>query len=139
MNILLKRDAFAPKFTAGRLYIDGKFECYTLEDCVREITGQPVSAWKIPRETAIPRGTYKVGITLSSRFKKMMMQVFDVPGFEGIRIHAGNTNEDTEGCILLGDARMATYVGISRPAVGRVQAKIQAALDRGETVSITVE
>lgn len=139
MRITVPRDKFNPKQTLGNLYIDGKFECYTLEDAMREVAGQPVTSWKIPRETAIPRGEYPVYITWSNRFQKMLPELWGVPGFDGVRLHAGNTEANTEGCILLGDIRFATYIGASRIAVARVQAKIQAALDRKERVNIVIE
>lgn len=139
MRITVKRDKFNPKQTIGNLYIDGKFECYTLEDAMREVAGQPVTSWKIPRETAIPRGEYPVYITWSNRFQKMLPELWGVPGFDGVRLHAGNTEADTEGCILLGDIRFSTYIGASRIAVARVQAKIQAALDRKDRVNIVIE
>lgn len=139
MRITVTRDKFNPKQTLGNLYIDGKFECYTLEDAMREVAGQPVTSWKIPRETAIPRGEYPVEITWSNRFEKMLPILWGVPGFDGVRLHAGNTEADTEGCILLGDIRFATYIGASRIAVARVQAKIHAALDRKERVNIVIE
>jgi hypothetical protein len=139
MKILVKRDRFNPKQTIGQLFIDGKFECYTLEDATREVAGQRVLSWKIPHETAIPRGTYPMEITWSNRFARMLPLLSGVEGFDGVRLHAGNTEADTEGCILLGDIRFATYIGASRIAVSRVQPKIQAALLKGESVTITVE
>lgn len=141
MDIEVIRDLFNPKQTIGKLYIDGKFECYTLEDCVREPVGKmvPVAAWKIPHETAIPRGEYRLEITWSNRFVKMLPLLLGVPGFDGVRLHAGNTEADTEGCILLGDIRFATYIGASRIAVARVIGKIQSAIDRKESITITVK
>lgn len=139
MLIELRRDLFNARQTIGKLFIDGRFECYTLEDCMREVAGSPVSVWKVPHETAIPRGSYQVITSMSNRFGKVMPLLIGVPGFDGVRIHAGNTEADTEGCILLGDVRFATYIGASRIAVSRVQPKIQAALDRKDTVMITIE
>lgn len=75
--------------------------CWTLEDVVREITGQSVESWKIHGETAIPRGTYRVIVDHSRRFGRDLPHILDVPGFEGVRIHGGNTAVDTEGCILV--------------------------------------
>lgn len=100
-HIQLTRTTAGPVSTIGDLSIDGVPECHTLEDCVREVAG-PVASWKIPGKTAIPVGIYQVVIDFSDRFKRNMPHVLDVPGFTGIRIHKGNTDKDTEGCILLG-------------------------------------
>lgn len=139
MNLKLVRDKSNPGQTLGCLSVDGKFECYTLEDTVREVEGLPVSSWKVMGDTAIPRGTYAVVINWSAHFGKYLPQLLNVPGYEGVRIHSGNTAADTEGCILLGDIRFASYIGASRIAADRVQAKIQAALDSGDQVSIEVQ
>jgi hypothetical protein len=89
----------------------------TLEDAVREIPGQPVSQWKVPRETAIPAGVYPVTLTVSNRFKVVLPLIGNVPGFEGVRIHAGNVIEDTEGCVLVGRTRFPKSIGESRLAL----------------------
>src|SRR5437773_6046728 len=95
MELLLRRRASAHGCTIGELVVDGVFECYSLED---EVRGGP----KIPGQTAIPAGRYRVVITPSQRFGRLLPLLEDVPGFEGIRIHAGNTSADTAGCILVG-------------------------------------
>ena len=94
MKLKLQRIFKAETYTIGKLFIDGVYFCDTLEDKVRDV--------KIKGITAIPAGKYKVKITMSNRFKKLMPLLIDVPNFEGIRIHSGNTSEDTEGCILVG-------------------------------------
>lgn len=128
-----------PEHTSGRLYIDTTFECYTLEDKQREVKGQPVSAWKVPGKTAIPRGTYGVQITFSNRFKRELPLLLNVPGFEGVRIHPGNTAADTEGCILVGDDEGADgFLGQSRQAFDRLFRKIRDAIARGDQVTITL-
>jgi hypothetical protein len=76
-----------------------------------------VKDWKVKGESAIPKGTYTVRFTYSPRFKKNMWQIIDVPGFDGIRIHAGNTADDTEGCILVGTRIDPNYKGIVNSAV----------------------
>ena len=97
MKLLLERIYKAPTYTIGRLYLNGDFFCNTLEDVVRP------AGVKVYGETAIPFGTYKVKLTMSQRFKKVMPILLSVPMFEGIRIHAGNTEADTSGCILVGE------------------------------------
>lgn len=102
MKLLLKRIALKEKYTIGKLYIDGEYFADTLEDPVREE--------KIYGETAIPKGTYKVTITLSPRFRRWLPLLHDVPNFEGVRIHRGNTPEDTHGCILVGQNKIKGQV-----------------------------
>ena len=138
MQLWVHRDVHGDTFTAGRLYVDGAFFCFSLEDADREIPGVPVSEWKVPGETAIPRGSYDVRLTMSARFKRVMPEVCDVPGFTGIRIHTGNTSRDTEGCLLVGlQTDNAGSVYQSKDAFNRLFAKLQAAQDRSEPVRIT--
>ena len=131
MNLTLHRQPSQPWGTLGRLSIDGEPECWTCEDVVRD-------GPKILHETAIPAGRYRVVINRSQRFQKMLPQLLNVPGFEGIRIHAGNSQADTSGCILVGLARTALGVLRSRKAMDRLQPQIAAALARGEDVWIEV-
>lgn len=103
----LVREEFTTESTVGKLYFrlsdrdSWTWLCWTLEDVVREVPGQPVASWKIKGRTAIPRGTYPIRVTRSNRFGVDLPLLLDVPGFEGIRIHGGNTAADTEGCILV--------------------------------------
>ena len=139
MELLLQRESSTLTSTAGTLSVDGAFECYTLEDVVRETPGQPVSQWKIARQTAIPTGTYQVIIDASKRFQRQMPHLLNVPGFEGVRIHSGNTATDTDGCILLGKRRNGLdMVTESRKAFDGLFKKVQAAIDQGEQVRITI-
>jgi hypothetical protein len=119
MVIKIKRLYKTDNSTIGELTIDGKFECYTLEDKEREV--------KIKSETAIPKGTYKVIINQSNRFKKLLPLLLNVPNFEGVRIHPGNTNHDTEGCILVGRTRSKDFIGQSRKAFATLFAKMKEA------------
>lgn len=106
MKLKLKRIAFKPTYTIGRLFVDGKYVCDVLEDRDRGLTDsmalEEIMRIKKYGETAIPYGTYKVQITYSPKYKKMMPILCGVKGFEGIRIHSGNTSKDTLGCLLVG-------------------------------------
>lgn len=127
MKLLLKRLHKTDNSTVGELYVDGKFECYTLEDKEREV--------KIKCETAIPKGEYKVIINLSNRFKILLPLLISVPNFEGVRIHPGNTNHDTEGCILVGTTRSKDFIGSSRIAFKKLFEKMKKAKD----ITLTIE
>ena len=98
-QILIIRDTFTIESNIGKMYINGKYICNTLEDSVR------AKGVKIKAKTAIEQGGYSVVVTRSNRFKKVMPLLLSVPNFEGVRIHKGNTAEHTEGCILVGDNR----------------------------------
>lgn len=132
MKLELYRSDFHPDCTIGRLFVDSVFECWTLEDTVR------APGVKVKGETAIPAGTYRVVVDHSHRFCRMMMHVLDVPMFDGIRIHAGNTAADTEGCILVGTNRAERAVLHSRDALAALQPKAESALARGEEVTLTI-
>jgi len=120
-------------------FVDGHYECFGLEDAIREQPGQPVRAWKVPGRTAIPAGRYDLVITHSTRFKQRLPLLLEVPGFEGIRIHPGNTIEDTAGCLLPGRLRAAQRVGESRHAFDRLFRKIDDALTAGGRVVVRIE
>jgi hypothetical protein len=138
MQITLLRKEKSSLSTVGELFVDGKFECYTLEDVVRDLS-KPHG--KVPGQTAIPAGTYKVALTMSNRFKKVLPLLLDVPHFEGIRIHSGNTAADTEGCILVGTSKLgrldrpADMIGNSRVAFDALFNKMQAAKN-GITITV---
>jgi len=136
MKLRVERGLSGTSSTIGKLYVDGVFLAYTLEDIDRHLED---GGKKINGETAIPRGSYKVIIDFSNRFQKQMMHVLNVPGFEGIRIHAGNTDKDTEGCILLGKVRSDNAVFNSREAVNALFEKVRAALDAGQEVNLEVK
>lgn len=138
MNLELIRKKSSEHSTIGELYIDGGFECFTLEDVVREVPGQPVETWKVKGKTAIPQGRYKVTITASVRFGRDLPLLNDVPGFSGVRIHTGNTSEDTEGCILVGSQLLPDTVVESRKAFHDLFEKLQAALSAWDSVWITI-
>ena len=119
MKLTLTRDKPGLTCMTGTLRVDGAFECFTLEDLPRNK--------KIPGETAIPAGTYKVILTMSPRFKQVMPLLLDVPNFDGVRIHPGNTDKDTHGCILVGRTKGGEFIGESRKAYEALFAKLQKA------------
>lgn len=108
MELRVERTDFSETSTIGTLYVDDQFECYTLEDKVRPV--------KIKGKTAIPAGRYEVIINFSQRFGRMLPLFLNVPNFEGVRIHPGNTAADTEGCILVGETKDAEFIGQSKLA-----------------------
>lgn len=106
MEILVKRIAKKETYTIGKMYIDGKYFCDTLEDKDRglsqSMTEEEIRKRKVYGLTAIPAGAYKVIVNYSERFGKLMPLLLDVKGYAGVRIHSGNTPSDTLGCILVG-------------------------------------
>ena len=106
MELLLERKWCKSDYTIGRLYINGKFYCHILEDTVRDINKNGTfdcGEFKISGHTAIPYGTYEIQVTYSPKFKRELPLLLNVKHFEGIRIHRGNTNKDTSGCLIPGE------------------------------------
>ncbi len=132
MKMRLDRLQLDPDVTIGALYVDDDFECWTCEDTVRE------PGMKVHGQTAIPYGSYRVDITQSNRFKRPLPLLLNVPNFQGIRIHPGNTAADTEGCILPGADRLAKSVGQSRVAFSSLYAKILDAKARARPITIDI-
>jgi len=145
MELLLRRKPTVKKTTFGDLFLDGKHFCFTLEDVVREVVGQPVEKWKVSGETAIPAGRYAVELVNSPRFGPDTLSLKDVPGFTTIRIHSGNDDADTEGCILVGETLEPGQddggnIRDSRAALSRLKAVVLPAIkDRCEDVWLTVQ
>jgi hypothetical protein len=138
MLLEVKRDPSADGCTLGKLFVDGQFECFTLEDVVREVPGEPVLQWKIPDQTAIPFGSYGVIVNFSEPFQRPLPLLLNVPGYDGVRIHSGNTAADTEGCILVGSQQGTGAVLNSRDAFAALFPKIQAAIAQGQSVQISI-
>ena len=126
MQLQLIRKRLSPESTIGDLLVDQTFECFTLED--------PLRPEKIPGKTAIPAGTYEVAVTFSNRFGRPLPLLLNVPAFEGVRIHPGNTPHDTEGCILVGSTvgPAPNFIGNSRAAFDALFPKIEAAVRQGK-------
>lgn len=96
-------------------------------------------AVKVPGESAIPAGRYRVALTWSNRLQRVLPLLLDVPGFTGVRIHAGNTAADTAGCLLVGQLREAAAVLDSRAALAALLPKLEAAAGRQEPIWIEIE
>lgn len=116
--------------TLGELLLDGVHECWTIEDEIRDE--------KIPGETAIPAGKYRVVLTMSKRFGKVLPELVNVPNYAGVRIHTGNTAADTEGCILVGAEKGEASVLRSRDAMLELMAALTGVIENGEQVWIEV-
>jgi heme-degrading monooxygenase HmoA len=123
-EMLITRRTYTRNSTIGDLYIDGQYFCHTLEDTILDV--------KIAGVTAIPYGRYEVIINFSNRFQRPMPLLLNVPGFLGIRIHSGNTDEDTEGCILVGFTEADDFIGNSKSAFSQLFSKIQKSLKQGK-------
>lgn len=139
MKLTLKRIALRSTYTIGRLYVDGNYFCDTLEDAVRDLNKNGKfdnGEKKVYAKTAIPYGTYEIKWTYSPRFKKYTPQLMNVPSFEGIRIHSGNSNTDTEGCLLLGENKKVGMVLNSRATINKFYPIIKEACSNGK---VTIE
>lgn len=142
MNIILNRIAKKAKYTIGKLYINDQYFCDTLEDTDRgltqSMTEQQIGSKKVYGETAIPTGTYRIIISYSNKFKKQMPLLLNVPGFAGIRIHSGNTEKDSLGCILVGKNKAIGKVLESRDTYSKLFSILQEA-NKKETIKITIK
>lgn len=114
MHILVKRIAKRNTYTIGKMYIDNQYFCDTLEDKDRGLKQSSsissIQKIKVPNHTAIPIGTYEVIVNKSPKFGRILPRLLNVPGFDGILIHRGNTNKDTAGCILVGENKIVGKV-----------------------------
>ena len=145
MKLQVVRTQFGRDATNGLLFIDGLFECYTLEDQYQEV--------KVMHETCIPEGTYDIKFRtvggFHERYKKRygnshygMLHLQDVPGFTYILIHAGNTDEHTSGCLIVGETQQDLdvsedgFIGSSGKAYVKLYNKIAKQLLIGNPVTI---
>jgi len=142
MELLLKRIYLGPKYTIGKLYINGKYFCDTLEDVVRDLNKDgdllDKGEQKIYGETAIPYGKYKVSVRFSPKFGRKLPRLFDVPHFEGILIHNGVTEANTEGCILVGENKVVGKLINSSKYMNEITKLIEEAELNKETVTIEI-
>lgn len=150
MKLLLKRIAKMEKYTIGKLYIDGEYFVDTLEDTDRNLTStmskDKIAKVKVYGKTAIPTGTYVVDMnTVSPKFGKRswaqpyggkVPRLQDVPGYEGVLIHPGNTADDTSGCILVGRNKVKGQVVESQDTFKALMKILVKAKDE---ITITIE
>ena len=143
MKLRLQRRFRGDGYTIGSLYIDGEYFCDTLEDADRGLTQtmspEEIRRIKIPHETAIPTGVYKVIVNLSPAKRRMLPRLSDVPGFSGILIHRGNTKSDSSGCILVGENKVKGKVINSTPYEKRLVEILTGAQEQGEEITIGIE
>ena len=114
IKLKLKRIYKGPKYTIGKLFINDEYFCDTIEDRDRGLkstmSDEYIRKKKVYAETAIPTGTYKIEMTYSNRFKRILPLLVGVKGFSGIRIHRGNTDLDSSGCIIVGENKVVGKV-----------------------------
>ena len=142
MEIQVNRIARKDGYTIGRMSLNGEYFCDTLEDTDRGLNSSmqesEILAKKIKAQTAIPTGKYDVILTFSPRFKRVLPLLLSVKGYEGIRIHAGNTTEDTEGCLLVGENKAKGQVLNSRGTLEKLMSVLLECEKRKEKISITI-
>lgn len=129
-------------YTIGKMYIDGEYFCDTLEDRVRDINKNGKfdnGEVKVAGETAIPYGRYQVVVNMSPRFKRELPRLLNVPNFEGILIHRGNTDKDSSGCILVGENKVKGKVINSTPYEQKLVSILKDVQSKGEEIWITIE
>ena len=132
---LIRDDDPSNKHNYGKLFVDKLFYGETLEDKDRRLED---GGEKVDGDTAIPRGRYKVTLSMSRRFGRVMLELHDVPGFTGVRIHGANDERDVLGCIGLGQTRTPAGIANCKGVNDRLYVTLQAAEQRKEEVWITV-
>lgn len=130
MDLLQIRKPSTPKYTISNLFVNGIWQCFILEDPVRDI--------KIPKITAIPFGRYRVVFEWSGKFNRALPTVLDVPDFKYIRFHSGTNEDDTEGCLITGKKFWAGKVWFSRKALDEFIAVLSPAAARQEEIILNI-
>lgn len=142
MKLLVKRKFLGKTYTIGALYIDGKYFCDTLEDRVVDVNKNGVfdgEEKKVSGKSAIPYGEYEVVVNRSPKFKRELPRLLNVPHFEGILIHRGNSATDTSGCILVGENSIKGRLSNSSIYEDILVMECKGALKRGESITIKIE
>ena len=154
MKLTLKRIAKRPTYTIGKLYIDGEYFADTCEDKDRGLTQSmplaEIKKRKVYSLTAIPTGTYTISMnTVSPKYSKRdfykklcngkVPRLLNVPGYDGVLIHVGNSDHDTAGCVLVGENSVKGKVLNSRVTFSRLYGVMKTASDKGEKITITIQ
>lgn len=140
LELRLNRKVLATAFTLGSMVFAG-LQYYSVEDTVRPLSHctQTTCAGKVGGKTAIPAGRYEVKDTYSPRFRRNVLTLVGVPGFQGIRIHSGNDADDTEGCIILGFRETEVGVAQSKAAMRQFNTDVRKELAKGTRVFLTIQ
>lgn len=134
MKLKLHRRFKGEDYTIGTLFINGVRFCDTLEDKVRDLPREE----KVYGKTAIPSGTYRVALTYSNKFKRLLPLLLDVPYFRGVRIHRGNAAVDTEGCPLIGENKVKGKVINSTKYEVELVGMMKDAIQKNEDIEIEI-
>lgn len=134
MKLRVERLWKKPAYTVGRLFVDGKLFCNTLEDTVRDLSNEK----KVYGKTAIPYGEYRVVYNWSPKFGRNLPRLLNVPAFEDILIHPGNTADDSAGCILVGRNTEVGRLTESRYTSDKLNVLIEDAQRGGESITIEI-
>lgn len=135
MEILTDRTFLGETYTIGQMYINGTYLNDTIEDTVRVLNSDKD---KIKDKTAIPKGRYKVILSYSPRFKQILPEIIDVPYFKNIRIHAGNTEDDSSGCLIVGENKVKGKVINSKVTLQKLMNILTPAWESKEPIYITI-
>lgn len=143
MKILVKRIAKRDTYTIGKMYLDGKYFCDTLEDTDRNLKQtdsiSSIKKVKIPNKTAIPSGTYELIVNMSPKFKRRLPRLLNVPGFDGILIHRGNSDRETSGCLLVGENKIVGKVINSTKYETKLVSILTERQNKGEAIEIEIQ
>lgn len=138
MKLKLIRTNLQPAYTEGELWLNDKFFCYTVEDKVRAKAGLWQRIVKVYAQTAIPYGTYPVLVTWSNRFKRMLTGIFNVPDFEGIRIHNGTSAQSSAGCLITSFKRLGPGQLLSQSTPMNMLCDMIAEAQKKEKITIEI-
>lgn len=143
MDIIVERTHKKENYTIGKMSIDGVYFCDTIEDKDRGLydfmSEDVLKKMKVYGKTAIPIGTYRVKMTYSAKFKKMMPLIDKVKAYDGVRIHCGNTADDSLGCIIVGKNKAVGKVLESRETFAKLYARIENAWNKHEEITIKIQ